>query len=138
MSQVGKERQCSGAWRDQAEWPEHVEIVAEMGNARIYDHGDVCLQPSRWEGIGLQLLECPGNVARCLVRFTQIDNKLTVIDDKVTKIDASLSGNEKPGLEIRLDCLEQTEKRRQWQIRGIWTAAIAAIISTLVSWLWGS
>jgi glycosyltransferase involved in cell wall biosynthesis len=58
VSQVGNERQCSGAWRDQADWPGHVEIVAEPDNARIYDHGDVCLQPSRWEGIGLQLLEC--------------------------------------------------------------------------------
>jgi glycosyltransferase involved in cell wall biosynthesis len=24
----------------------------------LYQHGDVCIQPSHWEGIGLQLLEC--------------------------------------------------------------------------------
>lgn len=27
-------------------------------NASLYDLGDVCVQPSRWEGLGLQLLEC--------------------------------------------------------------------------------
>ena len=26
-------------------------------NRRLYDEGDVCVQPSHWEGIGLQLLE---------------------------------------------------------------------------------
>lgn len=27
-------------------------------NAQMYDEGDVCVQPSHWEGIGLPLLEC--------------------------------------------------------------------------------
>ncbi len=27
-------------------------------STRLYDEGDVCVQPSTWEGIGLQLLEC--------------------------------------------------------------------------------
>jgi glycosyltransferase involved in cell wall biosynthesis len=27
-------------------------------HAQLYEEGDVCVQPSRWEGLGLQLLEC--------------------------------------------------------------------------------
>jgi len=27
-------------------------------NADLYHRGDICVQPSRWEGLGLQLLEC--------------------------------------------------------------------------------
>ena len=29
-----------------------------IDNADLYADGDVCVQPSRWEGLGLQLLEC--------------------------------------------------------------------------------
>jgi glycosyltransferase involved in cell wall biosynthesis len=39
--------------------PPNVEArPASAGNERLYDEGDVCVQPSRWEGIGLSLLEC--------------------------------------------------------------------------------
>lgn len=31
---------------------------APKDNRRLYVEGDVCVQPSHWEGIGLQLLEC--------------------------------------------------------------------------------
>jgi hypothetical protein len=39
--------------------PVNVEArPAAAANERLYDDGDVCVQPSRWEGIGLSLLEC--------------------------------------------------------------------------------
>jgi glycosyltransferase involved in cell wall biosynthesis len=39
--------------------PSNVELqVAPSDHRRLYDHGDVCVQPSHLEGLGLQLLEC--------------------------------------------------------------------------------
>jgi glycosyltransferase involved in cell wall biosynthesis len=39
--------------------PPNVELRSERsGRAELYREGDVCLQPSHWEGLGLQMLEC--------------------------------------------------------------------------------
>lgn len=39
--------------------PPNVELrEAPASNTELYDDGDVCVQPSHWEGVGLQLLEC--------------------------------------------------------------------------------
>jgi glycosyltransferase involved in cell wall biosynthesis len=39
--------------------PPNVELRTErLSRAELYREGDVCLQPSLWEGLGLQLLEC--------------------------------------------------------------------------------
>jgi glycosyltransferase involved in cell wall biosynthesis len=38
--------------------PKNVTVLPPVSrNERLYDDGDVCVQPSRWEGIGLSLLE---------------------------------------------------------------------------------
>jgi glycosyltransferase involved in cell wall biosynthesis len=44
---------------DLARWPGNVLVKPPPADhADLYDDGDVCVQPSRWEGLGLQLLEC--------------------------------------------------------------------------------
>ncbi len=41
------------------ELPNNVRVAPALrDNAGIYDEGDVCVQPSHYEGLGLQLLEC--------------------------------------------------------------------------------
>jgi glycosyltransferase involved in cell wall biosynthesis len=41
------------------QFPPNVEVVYEAhDNEELYERGDVAIQPSRWEGLGLQLLEC--------------------------------------------------------------------------------
>ena len=39
--------------------PRNVELrLPPEANERLYEEGDVCVQPSHWEGLGLQMLEC--------------------------------------------------------------------------------
>jgi glycosyltransferase involved in cell wall biosynthesis len=45
--------------RERPRVPRNVELrPAPDDNRRLYDDGDVCVQPSHFEGLGLQLLEC--------------------------------------------------------------------------------
>ena len=39
-------------------WPKHVEVRTALDNFQMYEDGDVCVLPSRWEGLGLPMLEC--------------------------------------------------------------------------------
>ncbi len=38
--------------------PKNVEVRVAGINSEMYEHGDICIQPSYWEGLGLPLLEC--------------------------------------------------------------------------------
>ncbi len=39
--------------------PANVDLRTERSSrAELYEEGDVCVQPSHWEGLGLQMLEC--------------------------------------------------------------------------------
>ena len=39
--------------------PANVDVRTERASrAELYEEGDVCVQPSHWEGLGLQMLEC--------------------------------------------------------------------------------
>lgn len=45
--------------RELCQMPDNVEVqFAKVDNGSLYEQGDVCVQPSRWEGLGLSLLEC--------------------------------------------------------------------------------
>jgi glycosyltransferase involved in cell wall biosynthesis len=55
--------QASGGMKshrfDDSPWPSHVKVLGHQSSLReLYETGDVCIQPSRMEGLGLQLLEC--------------------------------------------------------------------------------
>ncbi|WP_218575174.1 glycosyltransferase [Limnoglobus roseus] len=45
--------------RDVPSPPQNVSVCRPpKNNAQLFDEGDVCVQPSHWEGLGLPLLEC--------------------------------------------------------------------------------
>lgn len=45
--------------RDVSRPPPNIQLRRPpTSNSRLYVEGDVCIQPSRWEGLGLPLLEC--------------------------------------------------------------------------------
>jgi len=52
---------------------------------------------------------------------------------RVSKI---LFGNGEPGIDKRLDRLEQDERRRKWHFGVLWVAVISATVSPLIGKIW--
>jgi hypothetical protein len=70
--------------------------------------------------------------------FQPGQNPLEAIYKKLDRLDEAIRGNGKPGIQLRLDRLEQNAKRQSrltWLILG---GAATAAGSSLLSWLLGS
>ena len=70
-------------------------------------------------------------------QFEQCQGHFESIHGKLDRLDEAIRGNGAPGINVRLDRLEQDAKR---QARLIWLllgAALAAASSTLVAWITG-
>ena len=70
-------------------------------------------------------------------QFEQCQNQFESIHNKLDRLDEAIRGNGKPGIQLRLDRLEQDARR---QARLIWLivgAAITACASVLVAWITG-
>ena len=70
-------------------------------------------------------------------QFEQCQNHFESIHHKLDRLDEAVRGNGRPGIQLRLDRLEQDAKRQSkltWLIIG---AAIAALASGLVAWTAG-
>ncbi|MCG3180113.1 MAG: hypothetical protein BIFFINMI_02468 [Phycisphaerae bacterium] len=70
-------------------------------------------------------------------QFEQCQNHFESIHRKLDRLDEAVRGNGRPGIQLRLDRLEQDAKRQSkltWLIIG---AAIAALASGLVAWMAG-
>lgn len=60
---------------------------------------------------------------------------LARIESKLEKLFILIrgDGNGEAGFIIRLDRLEQNEKRRRWQMRAVWTGVALAMIANIYS-----
>ena len=70
-------------------------------------------------------------------QFEQCQNQFESIHNKLDRLDEAIRGNGKPGIQLRLDRLEQDAKRQArliWLIAG---SAITACASVLVAWITG-
>ena len=70
-------------------------------------------------------------------QFEQCQNQFESIHHKLDRLDEAVRGNGKPGIQLRLDRLEQDAKRQSKLIWLIIGAAITALASGLVAWFAG-
>jgi len=68
----------------------------------------------------------------------QITEHLRSIDEKLNTCINILGGSPggNPGLVVKVDRLEQSEKRRSWLIKAIVVSLIGLILKTFVNWNW--
>jgi hypothetical protein len=70
-------------------------------------------------------------------QFEQCQNHFESIHRKLDRLDEAVRGNGRPGIQLRLDRLEQDAKRQSKLIWLIIGAAIAALASGIVAWIAG-
>lgn len=70
-------------------------------------------------------------------QFEQCQNQFESIHHKLDRLDEAVRGNGKPGIQLRLDRLEQDANRQSKLIWLIIGAAITALASGIVAWVAG-
>ena len=70
-------------------------------------------------------------------QFEQCQNQFESIHRKLDRLDEAVRGNGKPGIQLRLDRLEQDAKRQSKLIWLIIGAVITALASGIVAWVAG-
>ena len=67
------------------------------------------------------------------VNQTHLQGSVETLTGKVESMDTLLRGNGKTGLILRVDRMEQTDKRRTWIIRTV----LGAVLTLAVATVWG-
>ena len=70
-------------------------------------------------------------------QFEHCQNQFESIHRKLDRLDEAVRGNGKPGIQLRLDRLEQDAKRQSKLIWLIIGAVITALASGIVAWVAG-
>lgn len=68
----------------------------------------------------------------CDLKLQYLSEKIDNIDDNVKLLMEKIVGNGVPGIDKRLDRLEQDEKRRSIWLKAVITVSVGSIITSLV------
>lgn len=66
-----------------------------------------------------------------------IERRLDAIERKIDRIDESIRGNGTPGINVRLDRLEQSASRQRRVIWLIVGAIVTAVTTSIIAWIAG-
>lgn len=75
--------------------------------------------------------------AEPITNVNGIERRLDAIERKLDRIDESIRGNGTPGINVRLDRLEQSASRQRRVIWLIIGAMVTATTTTLIAWIRG-
>lgn len=73
----------------------------------------------------------PSEYELILATLQRIENRQAHQDERIERIDEAIRGNGHPGLNTRIDRLEQSEGNRSFWVKAIGVAMIGQIILTL-------
>ena len=76
---------------------------------------------------------CSREFGEIKITIKQIVTNQDKIEKKIDRFTESLLGNGKPGINVRLDRIEQLENRRKWLTRAILIAIIGIGVKMLVA-----